>query len=127
MVAPHPRLPVSHPPLCPGSPRPPGTCRADLHPPFWPDPSGAQQLEWKAPIGRRARAVPIQIRSHTRRPRFCLALLAVAAAEAVTGAPVPIRDALIFAAVSVLAILVLRFAFKGGGDTKRAQGDVNEY
>lgn len=58
---------------------------------------------------------------------FCLGCLAVATAEALSGEFNLTRDVLLFAAVAILAIILLRFAFARSGDTRLAKGDVNEY
>jgi membrane protein implicated in regulation of membrane protease activity len=58
---------------------------------------------------------------------FCVGSLAVAAAELLIGRFELGRDALLFAAVSTIAIVALRLAFRHGGDTKHAKGDINDY
>jgi membrane protein implicated in regulation of membrane protease activity len=58
---------------------------------------------------------------------FCLGSLAVAGVELLSGKFSFGRDALLFAAVGVMAIAVLRFAFGRPGDITRAEGDVNDY
>jgi membrane protein implicated in regulation of membrane protease activity len=55
------------------------------------------------------------------------ACLAVAIAQAITGHLSLLRDTLLFAAVALLVLVVLRHFFSRPGDTKRANGDVNEY
>jgi membrane protein implicated in regulation of membrane protease activity len=58
---------------------------------------------------------------------FCLGSLAAAVAEFLSGEFSFGRDALLFAAVGVLAVIALRFAFGHPGDTTHAKGDVNDY
>jgi membrane protein implicated in regulation of membrane protease activity len=53
--------------------------------------------------------------------------LAVAAAEYVANEPALLRDAAVFALTAGLAVFVLRQAFARPGDSKAAQGDVNDY
>jgi hypothetical protein len=50
-----------------------------------------------------------------------------AIAQAITGHLSLLRDTLLFAAVALLVLVVLRHFFSRPGDTKRANGDVNEY
>ena len=58
---------------------------------------------------------------------LAVACMAVAALEYVTGAAAFARDGLLFAACAGSAIVVIRLLFSRPGDSKRAQGDVNEY
>lgn len=58
---------------------------------------------------------------------FCVGCLAVAAAEALSGNFNFGRDTLLFAAVALIAIIVLRLAFARPGDTTISKGDVNDY
>ena len=58
---------------------------------------------------------------------FCIGCLAVAAAEALTGGFSLGRDTLLFAAIGLISIVVLRRAFGRPGDTKISRGDVNDY
>ena len=58
---------------------------------------------------------------------FCLGFIAVAAVEALTDKFVLGRDLLLFTAVAILTVVILRVVFRRRGDTKRAQGDVNDY
>jgi len=58
---------------------------------------------------------------------FCVGTLAVAVTEFVSSEFSLNRDALVFAAFAMLAIVALRFAFGRRGDTNRVKGDVNDY
>ena len=58
---------------------------------------------------------------------FCLGSLVAAGVEFLSGKFSFGRDALLFAAVGVLAIIALRLAFGHPGDTTHAKGDVNDY
>jgi membrane protein implicated in regulation of membrane protease activity len=58
---------------------------------------------------------------------FGLGCLTVAAVEAWSRTFSLWRDATVFAAVSALAIVGLRMAFRHRGDTTRASGDINDF
>ena len=58
---------------------------------------------------------------------FAIGCFAVALAEYLGDGFNLYRDAMLFAVVSILAIVALRLAFARPGDTNRVKGDVNDY
>ena len=58
---------------------------------------------------------------------LALGCLAVAVAEFAASGPAFLRDAAVFALIAGLAVFVVRQVFARPGDSKTAQGDVNDY
>ena len=58
---------------------------------------------------------------------FSLGCFVVAGVEFVSGQFVLGRDVAVFAVIGVLAVVGLRMGFYRAGDSRRAEGDVNDY
>lgn len=58
---------------------------------------------------------------------FCVGLVVVALVQAFTGRFTLGRDALVFSAITIGTMILMRSVFGAAGDTKRSHKDVNDY